>query len=220
MYRKIQLLEIITLTTNPTTVTYSGFTEAYDFFNERLFDNRLPGCLITMQRKHGAHGYFSNKRFGTRDATEITDEIALNPAHFKPRSTEQIFSTLVHEMCHLEQYHFGHPSRGGYHNREWAELMRRIGLMASSTGNEGGKQTGQRMTHYIEHGGPFEEACRELIENGHEIRYVELSDPTVRKKKAESKSKYTCDQCDQNAWGKPDLKLRCDHCDVPMRIVG
>jgi hypothetical protein len=67
------------LTTDPTKITYSGFIKAYDYFNERLFDNRLPRCLITMQRRSGANGYFANKRFGTRDATEITDEIALNP---------------------------------------------------------------------------------------------------------------------------------------------
>ena len=54
-----------------------------------------------MQRKPGANGYFANERFGTRDATEITDEIALNPAHFKQRDTSEIFSTLVHEMCHF-----------------------------------------------------------------------------------------------------------------------
>ena len=26
----------------PTKITYSGFIEAYDYFNDRLFDNRLP----------------------------------------------------------------------------------------------------------------------------------------------------------------------------------
>lgn len=202
--------------TDPTRVTYLSFIEAYDYFNKRLFDGRLPRCLITMQRKQGAHGYFANKRFGTRDAREITDEIALNPAHFKRRDTTQILSTLVHEMCHLEQHHFGSPSRSGYHNREWVELMRRVGLIASDTGKEGGKQTGQRVTHYIDADGPFDRACRELIERGHEVRYIELSDPAARKKKAASKSRYTCEQCRRNAWGKPDLKLRCDHCNVPM----
>jgi hypothetical protein len=112
------------------------------------------------------------------------------------------------------------PPRSPTKSRSIRHTSSREAPSKYSRRNEGGKQTGQRVTHYIEHGGPFEEACRELIENGHEIRYVELSDPTVRKKKAESKSKYTCDQCDQNAWGKPDLKLRCDHCDVPMRIIG
>ncbi len=70
----------ITLATDPTKITYSGFIEAYDYFNDRLFDNRLPRCLIAMQRKAGANGYFANKRFGTRNARKITDEIALQPS--------------------------------------------------------------------------------------------------------------------------------------------
>ena len=27
---------------------------------------------------------------------------------------------LVHEMAHLQQHHFGKPSRMSYHNKEWA----------------------------------------------------------------------------------------------------
>ena len=103
--------------TDPTRTTYQGLTEAYDFFNERLFGGRLPRCLITMQRQKGAYGYFAGKRFGSRDGKEITDEIALNPAHFKNRTTEESLSTLAHEMCHLEQEHFGKPSRRSYHNK-------------------------------------------------------------------------------------------------------
>src|ERR1700759_317531 len=94
---------------DPTRITYTGLTEAYDLFNERLFVGKLPRCLITMQRKRGAYGYFSSKRFGTRDGSEITDEIALNPKHFRKRTDQETLSTLVHEMCHLQQAHFGKP---------------------------------------------------------------------------------------------------------------
>jgi len=38
---------------------------------------------------------------------EETDEIALNPSTFRSRSTEETLSTLVHEMCHLWQFHKG-----------------------------------------------------------------------------------------------------------------
>jgi predicted SprT family Zn-dependent metalloprotease len=71
----------------------------------------LTHCLVTLQRKRGARGYFSGCRFITKDRTETTDEIALNPVHFDERTTEEILSTLVHEMCHLQQHHFGHASR-------------------------------------------------------------------------------------------------------------
>ena len=59
----------------------------------------------------------------------MTDEIALNPAHFASRPTAGTLSTLAHEMAHLWQHHFGTPSRTGYHNKEWAAKMREIGLI-------------------------------------------------------------------------------------------
>jgi predicted SprT family Zn-dependent metalloprotease len=206
--------------TNPTKKTYNDLTVAYDFFNERLFDGKLPPCLITMQRKAKAYGYFAGSRFGTRDGKEVTDEIALNPSHFKDRSNEESLSTLVHEMVHLRQHHHGKPSRSGYHNKEWAVMMRQVGLIPSDTGAEGGKETGQNMSHYIERGGPFDVACRELVgKHGFEVAYVELWEEKAkrtRKKKAASKTKYTCPGCDVNAWAKPQISLVCGDCKEEM----
>ncbi|HIE17406.1 MAG TPA: hypothetical protein EYP71_04350, partial [Dehalococcoidia bacterium] len=90
------------------------------------------------------------------DGDVVVDEIALNPTHFKERTMAQTLSTLVHEMCHLWQHHFGKPPRGNYHNKQWATKMLSCGLIPSDTGREGGKQTGQNMTHYIEDGGVFD----------------------------------------------------------------
>jgi hypothetical protein len=202
---------------DPTRTTYQGLTEAYDFFNARLFGGKLPRCLITMQRQKGAFGYFAGKRFGTKDGAEVTDEIALNPAHFRSRTTEESLSTLAHEMCHLEQDHFGKPGRTSYHNREWAGMMKAIGLIPSATGLPGGKETGQKVSHYIAPGGPFDVACTELVKTGFAVRYVELwSDPEKRKKKAASKTKYTCPDCGLNAWGKPEIHLVCGDCETRM----
>jgi hypothetical protein len=87
---------------NPTALTYTSLSLAYDFLNMELFSGALPPCLITVQRKQGSFGYFSGERFqNTANQEEITDEIALNPAHFATRSPEQVLSTLVHEMVHL-----------------------------------------------------------------------------------------------------------------------
>ncbi|MBK8177245.1 MAG: SprT-like domain-containing protein [Rhodospirillales bacterium] len=204
--------------TDPTRSTYDGLREAYDFFNRRLFGGRLPQCLITMQRHRTAYGYFAGGRFGTVDGNETTDEIALNPSHFRSRTTEESLSTLVHEMTHLEQHHFGAPSRQGYHNKEWAGLMRAVGLIPSATAAEGGKETGQKVSHYIARGGPFDLACRELLQQGYSVRYVELwRDPEAAKRKAASKTKYTCPACGLNAWGKPEISLTCGECDERMQ---
>ena len=133
---------------NPTAKTYAALNRAFNFFNGRLFGGELPACLVTLQRKNKAYGYFAGGRFGSKDGTEITDEIALNPSHFKSRTDKQSLSTLAHEMAHLWQHHFGKPSRAGYHNKEWAAKMQAIGLHPSDTGQPGGKETGQSCSHF------------------------------------------------------------------------
>jgi hypothetical protein len=180
-----------------------------------LFDGKLPRCLITMQRKNKSYGYFAGGRFGTLDGEEIANEIALNPSHFRQRTTEQNLSTLVHEMVHLWQHHHGKPSRTGYHNKEWATMMKAVGLIPSDTAAHGGKETGQHVSHYIEAGGAFDRACADLVKLGFIVPYVELwteGEEKTRKKKAASKTKYTCASCDLNVWGKPEIKVICGPC--------
>mgnify|MGYP000976900691 CR=1 FL=1 len=150
----------------PTDVTYRAFQTAYDTFNRQLFGRRLPACMITLRTFGKARGYFSPDRFVHLADVTTTHEIALDPRQFMDRTALEVLSTLAHEMCHLEQAEHGTPSRAGYHNREWGELMCRIGLIPSDTGRPGGKQTGQNMTHYIEPGGRFETVARRLVEGG------------------------------------------------------
>jgi hypothetical protein len=111
--------------TNPTDTTYLSLGEAFTWFNGKLFGGCLTLPLISLQRRRGSYGYFAGERFGTRDGSEIVDEIALNPIHFDRPDTLSL-STLVHEMTHLWQHHQGKPSRGGYHNREWANRMKAL----------------------------------------------------------------------------------------------
>jgi predicted SprT family Zn-dependent metalloprotease len=207
------------IATSPTQQTYKTLDDAYRFFNARLFEGQLPPCLITMQRSKKAYGYFAGGRFGSADGKQVTDEIALNPSHFRSRTTEESLSTLVHEMAHLRQHHFGKPSRTGYHNKEWAGMMRAVGLIPSDTGAPGGKEVGQKVSHYIEPGGRFAEACAELIGQGFTALYVELwteGDAARRKKKTASKTCYTCPSCGLNAWAKPQVTLICGDCDEAL----
>jgi|SRR6516165_733285 hypothetical protein len=198
-------------TKDPTRVTYVGLTEAYDWFNAWLFAGELPRALITMQRRKGSYGYFAPKRFGTRDEVEIVDEIALNPTAFRIRTDEETLSTLVHEQTHCWQQHFGKPSRGGYHNKEWAKKMKAVGLQPD---NGNGRETGQGVSHHIVPGGPFAIACAELLKDGAKIDYVDLwsERPVTRN----TRTKYSCPVCGANAWGKPDLRIDCRDCNQPM----
>jgi len=182
---------------NPTHRTYTSLDAAYDYFNRELFGGELPPCLITMQRQKGAYGYFSGERFASlANPNEVTDEIALNPATFATRTPPEILSTLVHEMVHLWQHHFGKPSRQSYHNKQWAAKMREVGLVPTGTGESGGKETGQNMTHYVEKGGRFSKACKTYLAAGDAFLYQDRAGDEeatkTRRKKAASKTKYTC----------------------------
>jgi SprT-like family len=206
---------------NPTAHTYGDLDRAYDFFNARLFGNALPRCLITMQRHKGAYGYFAPQRFGSRDGSTITDEIALNPMYFAERDAKSILSTLVHEQAHLWQQHFGKPSRNGYHNKEWRTKMKEIGLHPSSTAEPGGKETGQRVSHYLIEGGPFDLAFADLEKQGigelFADRWAEDEKAAkTRAKKAASKTAFECADCGLKAWAKADARLMCGDCETRM----
>ena len=71
------------------------------------------------------------------------------------------------------------------------------------------------MTHYIEPGGRFERACTAYLATGTAILYHDRAgdgEAATRKKKAASKTKYTCPTCGLNAWAKPDAHLICGDC--------
>lgn len=217
----------------PTRDNYETLQRAYDFFNEELFGGALPQCLITLQRKNKAMGYYSAARFRSMvDQETTTDEIALNPMHFvTAKGDMEIMQTLVHEMCHLWQHHFGKPSRNGYHNREWASKMESVGLVPSSTSRPGGKKTGQRMGDYAQEGGRFEQVFTLWAEDNH-IEWADASSfaqlaammgesgqaaavatsAAVAGTRGRNKQKFSCPKCGQNAWAKPSAKLVCGEC--------
>jgi SprT-like family len=157
---------------NPTEQAYDELQRAYDFFNARLFDAQLPSCLITLQRNKRTMGYFRRDRFVDFNGVK-TDEIAINPEYFAIVPIEEVLATVVHEMVHLWQDHFGSPGRGKYHNQEWADKMTSIGLIPSSTGAPGGRQTGDHMMDFPAQGGLFLKACRELLKKDFKISWYD-----------------------------------------------
>jgi hypothetical protein len=202
------------------TEEYATYQQAFDYFNDELFDGRLPPCLITLQRSRNVRGYFSPYRFAVRtNVSHRTDEIALNPDTFAGCSDKDIFSTLVHEQVHLFQAHFGKPGRSGYHNREWAREMLWRGLTPISLDKPftPGKMTGQHLTHEIVPGGPFDVAADWLLATGFRLRWqsalpayeVALPEFVAQKR---NKIKYHCPRCGLNVWAKPGVHVICGEC--------
>jgi len=233
----------------PTQEAYSELQLAYDRFNADLFEGTLPPCLITLQRSAArVAGYFSHRRFGGK-AGAVTDEIAMNPMHFQatPAAQMQALQTLVHEMAHLWQFHFGKPSKKSYHNAEWAEKMEAIGLMPSSTGKEGGAKVGQKMADYPITGGRFETVAKAFLADGHGLTWRDrLKDKTKEdegkpvdgdedeegeegegeEKKSGKRIKYTCGATlkskpkeQHNIWGKDTIRAQCLECGAPFERV-
>ena len=191
---------------------YAKLDEAYQFLNSALFEGTLPKCFINLQRHRLAVGYYAARQFtGRHDPSEIA-EIALNPNTFVAQTELEILSTLAHEMAHCWQYHFGRPGRRGYHNREWAKKMPEIGLHPSTTGQPGGDETGERVSHYILPGGKFQMAAENFLRSsGFQIDWQ--SKPSNH---GRNKQKFSCLRCEQSAWAKPSTKLICGICQRPM----
>ncbi|HCP02795.1 MAG TPA: hypothetical protein DIT61_04645 [Pseudomonas sp.] len=162
----------------PTREAYDELDRAYSFFNERLFDGRLPDCLITLQRSHDSKGYFSANQFVKRTDAENAHEIALNPRWFAVRSLPETLATLVEGMVSLDQHlNSERPPRRRYRNKEWADMAEAVGLMASDTGAPGGKRTGDSVSTYIIDGGPFDQACTELLDQAFVLSWIDRYPP-------------------------------------------
>ena len=205
---------------NPTNDQMDALTRAYDHYNKELFGGRLTTCMVTMQRHRQAYGFYAPEGFRQRELTsgsrrKTTDEIAINPDTMN-RPVDEVLSTLVHEMVHLWQEHEGKPGRGRYHNKQWADKMEEVGLIPSHTGMPGGRRTGDRMTHYIAAGGGFSVSTKRLLDSGWKLEWTGGGRPAPEKEKKISKVKFTCPDCEQNAWAKPTANLMCGSCQVDM----
>ncbi len=224
----------------PTIEAYNAHENAFDFFNNnlfvRLYGTLLPSVMLTMPKHARFQGYFLGKSWGhAQDKDAKASEIALNPRFFS--SSLEVCQTLVHEMAHHAQAEmpkiFGKPGARGYHNKNFARLMIRLGLMPSSTGKPGGKQTGNSMSDYPIPGGPFLQSYDTFIASGFEINWRALcpqqgsggaldgsdemsAEDQLSDTKRRSKTKYSCSGCGLNAWAKPDVSLTCGSCVRPL----
>lgn len=212
----------------PTPEQFETYQRLFDYFNAELFNNRLPSVILNFSRKANSCGFFAPHRWGKGQAT--THEISINPTYLAAAPFMDVCQTLVHEMCHLEQMAFGKPSRTGYHNKQWSEMMEAAGLMPSTTGAPGGARVGQSMNDYPIPGGAFEKAFNAIpddyrlpwhsresaafmppasgtTENGQDEEAPEFKPP------GKSKVKYSCPECSTNVWGKPGLQIKCSPCD-------
>jgi ribosomal protein S27AE len=210
-------------TPTPSEQTYVPLLAAFTHFDRTLLGGALPDCLISLQRGC-SYGYFAADRIVAIGGSARADEIALNPTHFVVRPSKETLATLVHEMVHLWQHHFGKPLPRGYHNLQWAAGMRRMGLEPSSTGAPGGKPTGYAVSHYIIEGGPFDLSFKAFEATGQTIGWGDApvqglgGAPQVMAPLTKQKREtFDCPRCgQQTAQATPKTRIKCGDCDAMM----
>lgn len=229
----------------PALEIHAQLQRAFEHFNKELFEGRfgvrLSDVVFTTPRSNRFKGYFQQAAWvSNQDSERRVSEIAINPAWF--HTHRDVCATLTHEMGHQAQAEFpdvfGRPGKGGYHNKAFARMLSTLGLPTSSTGKPGGDKTGVRMSHYIVEDGAFLRSYERFEAQQREFTWTlatalqhrdkpspEPNDDQRREreraeglkhKKRLSKTKYTCENCQLNAWAKPNVRLICGTCEVPM----
>jgi hypothetical protein len=215
-------------TPTPTGLMYLPLLTAFNHFNNEVFNSRLLDCLLTLRaNKKNTKGYYHAKRFAAlEDPTVFTDEIAMNSAYFTKRDLRDTASTLVHEMCHHDEEHSGSPPRKGYHSKWWAAKMREVGLQPTNTGKVGGKETGDRMDHYIVDGGPFALSFERLVATGWQLGWGDAAtvagaggaegEGAVKSPKR-TREPFKCESCGMTAQSRASAELVCFSCAIAAR---
>lgn len=221
----------------PTLEAFGEWQRAFTYFNERLFGNSLPNCLITLTRRKNTLGYFCAEAFVKRDGS-IAHEVSMNPSWLEFCGDAFSYSVLVHELCHLWRHVHGPANRKGsrgargFHEVVWADKMQSIGLMPSDTGKPGGKRVGYAVQHYVIEGGPFDLACREFLIGGQSITWRDGFRPVgggggggstgggaVQEGPApkNTRTRYVCRVCGLKAWARASANFSHRDCnDAPM----
>jgi predicted SprT family Zn-dependent metalloprotease len=197
--------------------TYDVLREAFSFFNTELFNGQLSDSLILLHRHRSAYGYFCADRFAQNGSKGKIHEIALNPQHIRERQPRDTFGTLAHEMVHQLQQEHGTPPKNAYHNRQWAAMMKVIGLHPSDTAEKGGMETGRYVSHYIVKNGRFDRAYTALESRFDLSLFGDIVTASKKPKGKTSKFKFACPECQQNAWAKETARLICGDCDTEMK---
>lgn len=201
----------------------------FDYLNDELFEGKLPPTMLCLSRNQNIlGGYFTPERWYNEDGKAV-GEIAINANNIKGQGMVRTFTIMIHEMVHLWQFSFGNPSRSGYHNQEWANKCKEIGLQPFTADD---KEIGQAVDTKLITGGKAETVIAEMPEHFTlpwmtEPLNVEQGggggeggqgggppdDPRQPKpKRPGSRFKYTCPACGFNLWGKAGGNFECLDC--------
>ena len=194
------------------TVTY--LSKMYDFFNEKLFGNKLEKPVITISpdEKNKAYGWITrDKLWKESENDEGMYEINLS-AQFLNRSIFETAATLIHEMCHqwAKVNDFKDTARSGsYHNKLFRKIARDHGLCVELNGGRGWAVTTLNESTERLLQGFIEKNPKALIYRVMPIKPKRVRDLSVRK--------YVCPDCEASVRASKAVNVVCGDCMKQMQ---
>lgn len=190
-------------------------------------NNKCRSCVISYVQPDALY----DKKTDTK-----LQYMGINPDYLD-RPIGEILSTVCHELCHVYEHAYIHIPRGGYHDRQWAELMRDCGLEPKYLNS-----SKTAVTHTIIKDGAFDKFISDFVEKygADYFNIVSYSAEVMRRTRKElgieddeddddtprpdnadkpikkynrNKIKYVCHGCDSKVWGKSGLSIHCNDCD-------
>lgn len=240
----------------------TALQKLFDILNERLVVPYLrdkngsplgavPDCVITAQAlPEGAKGYAAGQVWGNQHGTVLDQITLVFPAH-RWSDPKDVAATLVHEMMHVKQNAHGKRSKKtpGYHNRQFCDWLKPLGIQTSTTGGPDGKEVGVKMGQYVIEGGPFDLVMDQIVSEGFSIPWDSMfktdgsmpsfrgtstrgsssedtsttnARPIVRKRRKDSsKTKFVCENCEAFVRGAPTNEVGChkEGCDGLLMVM-
>jgi hypothetical protein len=196
---------------SPTQEVYAAYEKAFNALNRDLFAGELPHPFKTLRGNKSSDGHVWPGRFEDQEGNPVI-ELAVRPAA-KDADPQDLLGGLTHQMLRVWQQTLGSkkPSRPNYHNREFADKAKEIGLSVSVPGGREGQVTGDRVELAAIPGGAFEKAVARLLRTGWEVPLREVIEASGPEKRGGQRKKMVCPRCEDNVL-TTDAEPECGRC--------
>ncbi len=184
---------------NPNRILWESYQQAFNYFNEQLFDNALPKCILSFAATGKSLGFFRDKRWKVDEFGDLP-EISLNPI-LLTRQDDLIFQVLVKNMVQLWQQTFGTPpNKEFYYNIEFTEKMADLGLPCTP-------DYGYSINFEVDENGSYSEVKQKAVQ-----QFFPLTTTTVPThfKAPQKRVLYVCPECSFKAYATAGGKLICN----------
>lgn len=187
---------------------YEVLYKAFDLFNEHYFNNELPKCMITLQKKReNKLGSFVVEPIWFNESQDEFYQININPINMN-RKPEEILSTLLHETCHYYcALHKIKDCKQKVHTTDYKEVAESHGLNVEYDDNIGWSVTSLNDESI--------ELIKDLIEEyKDDFVYMYIGKKPVKK----NLFKYVCSSCGMKAYAKAEKSIVCGDCGCELEM--